>query len=143
MTSIKTQQDLDVILNDTFLDRVTHAKCLGVLIDQNLTWKYHIYCVSITLSRNIDIINKLIHLISDRILLFYLRLIMVYSVGRIHCKAYLDKLIKLQKWSIRTISNSHYRSHTPLFAKYSILDVKGVLHLWALFLKTLSIFSKK
>ena len=28
------------------------------------------------------------------------------------CKVYLDKLIKLQKWAIRKISNSHYRSHT-------------------------------
>ena len=40
------------------------------------------------------------------------------------CKSYLDKLIKLQKWAIRTVSNSHYRSHTgPIFAKYNVLTV--------------------
>ena len=39
-------------------------------------------------------------------------------------RTYFDKLIKLQKWAIRTVSNSHYRSHSgPLFAKYNILTV--------------------
>ena len=42
MTSSKIQQDLDVILDNTVLDRVSHTKFLGVLIDENLTWKYHI-----------------------------------------------------------------------------------------------------
>ena len=32
--------------------------------------------------------------------------------------------MKLQKWAVRTIANSHYRSHTaPLFAKYNILTL--------------------
>ena len=40
------------------------------------------------------------------------------------CKSYIDKLIKLQKWAIRTVSKSHYRSHTqPLFAKNRVLTV--------------------
>ena len=40
------------------------------------------------------------------------------------CKTYLDKIFKLQKWAIRTISLEHYRSHTgPLFEKHSILNV--------------------
>ena len=30
----------------------------------------------------------------------------------------------LQKWALRTISNSHYRAHTdPLFVKYNVLNV--------------------
>ena len=46
------------------------------------------------------------------------------------CKIYLDKLTKLQKWAIRTISKSHYRSHTrPLFAKYNILNVNDMYSL--------------
>ena len=39
----------------------------------------------------------------------------------------LDKLVKLQKWAIRTISNSHYRSHTgPLLAKCNVLTVSDM-----------------
>ena len=38
--------------------------------------------------------------------------------------------MKLQKWAIRTISNSHYRSYThPLFAKHNILKVNGMYSL--------------
>ena len=33
-------------------------------------------------------------------------------------------LIKLQKWAIRIVFNSHYISHTgPIFAKYNVLTV--------------------
>ena len=36
----------------------------------------------------------------------------------------MDKLTKVQKWAMRTISCSHYRSHTgPIFAKFRILTV--------------------
>ena len=46
------------------------------------------------------------------------------------CKIYLDKIFKLQKWAIRAISNSHYRSHTgPLFSRFNILNVHDILKL--------------
>ena len=74
--------------------------------------------------------NKLKHFIPDRILhTLYCTLILPYlNYGILiwgnTCKTYLDKLIKLQKWAIRTVSNSHYRSHSrPLFAKYNVLTV--------------------
>ena len=43
------------------------------------------------------------------------------------CKIYLNKIFKLQKWAIRTISNSYYRSHTgSLFSKFNILKGCGM-----------------
>ena len=136
MTSSKIQQDLNVILDNTVLDRVSHTKFLGVLIDENLTWKYHIDWVSKTLSRNIGIMNKLKYFVPDSILhTLYCTFIWSYInycilIWGNTCKAYLEKLIKLQKWAIRTISKSHYRSHTrPLFAKYSILNVNDMYSL--------------
>ena len=136
MTSVKAQQHFNVILDDTVLDRVKCTKFLGVLIDENLTWKCHIDCVSKTLSRNIGIMNKLKYFIPGRILYsLYCTFILPYvNYGILiwgnTCKVYLDKLIKLQKWAIRTISNSHYRSHTqPLFAKHNILKVNDMYSL--------------
>ena len=91
MTSVKAQH-FNVILDDTVLDRVKCTKFLGVLIDENLTWKCHIDCVSKTLSRNIGIMNKLKYFIPGRILylfivlLFYLTLTTAYSYGGIHVK---------------------------------------------------------
>ena len=74
--------------------------------------------------------NKRKHYIPYRIIhILYCTLILPYlSYGILiwgnTCKSYLDKLVKLQKWAIRTISNSHYRSHTgPLFAKCNFLTV--------------------
>ena len=35
----------------------------------------------------------------------------------------MDKIFKLQKWAVRTISNSHYRSHSaPLFQSFNIIN---------------------
>ena len=49
---------------------------------------------------------------------------MVYLHGVIHVNRIWTTYIKLQKWAIRTVSNSHYRSHTgPIFAKYNVLTV--------------------
>ena len=111
MTSTKTREDLNVLLDNTALERV---KFLGVLIDECLTWKNHIDCISKTISRNIGVMNKLKHYIPYRILhTLYCTLILPYlSYGILvwgnTCKSYLDKLINLQKLAIRTICNSHY-----------------------------------
>ena len=114
MTLTKIREDFNVTLNNTTLERVKFTKFLGVLIDECLTWKNHIDCISKTVSRNIGVMNKLKHSIPARILhSLYCTLILPYlSYGILiwgkTCKSYLDKLIKLQKWAIRTISNSHY-----------------------------------
>ena len=68
MTSVKAHQDFNVILDDTILERVKITKFLGVFIDEKLTWKCHIDCISKTLSRNIGIMNKSKHFIPGRIL---------------------------------------------------------------------------
>ena len=74
--------------------------------------------------------NKLKHSIPPRILhTLYCTLILTYlSYGILirgnTCKSYLDKVVKLQKWAIITVSNSHYRSHTgPLFSTNNLLTV--------------------
>ena len=101
-----------------------------MLIDDCLTWKNHIDCVSKTISRNIGVMNKLKHFVPTGILhVLYCTLVLPYLNYGILIwgdtfKSYLDKLIKLQEWAIRTVSNSHYRSHTwPIFAKYNVLTV--------------------
>ena len=136
MTSTKTREDLKVSLDNTVLKRVKFTKFLGVLIDECLTWKNHIDCISKTISRNIGVMNKLKHYIPYRILhTLYCTLISPYlNYGILiwgnTCKSYLDKLVKLQKWALRTITNSHYRSHTgPLFAECNILTVTDMYNL--------------
>jgi hypothetical protein len=133
MTSLgqgDSQPNFNIILDDTELERVNRTKFLGVIIDENLTWKNHIDGITKTISRNIGIINKLKYFVPERILFtLYCSLVLPYiNYGILiwgkACKTYLEKIHKLQKWAVRTISNSHYRSHSaPLFHKYNILNV--------------------
>ena len=62
MTSTKTREDVNVLLAITALERVKFTKFLGVLIDECLTSKNHIDCISKTISRNIGVINNLLFL---------------------------------------------------------------------------------
>ncbi len=121
---------IQVILNDVSLQRVGYTKFLGVIIDENLTWKKHIDAISKTISRNAGMLTKLKHYVPEYILYsLYCTLILPYiNYGILiwgnTCKTYLDKLIKLQKWAIRTISYEHYRCHTgPLFKKHNVLNI--------------------
>ena len=74
------------------------VKYLGILIDNNLSWKYHIDHIVIK-----GLISKLRHFVPKHTLLnIYRFLIAPYlSYGLIAwgqaCKLYLDKLLKLQK----------------------------------------------
>ena len=40
------------------LERKDHVKCLGVIIDQHLSWKHHINYIALKISRNIGIIYE-------------------------------------------------------------------------------------
>ena len=70
----------DIILDNTKLDRVTKTKFLGVIIDENLTWKNHIDGITKTISRNIGMINKLkFFFVPERILrTLYCTLVLPY-----------------------------------------------------------------
>ena len=121
---------MNVILDSVSLERVESTKFLGIIIDENLTWKKHIDVISKTISRNVGMLTKMKHYVPGYILYsLYCTLVLPYiNYGILiwgnTCKTYLDKIFKLQKWAIRTISHEHYRSHTgPLFKKHNVLNV--------------------
>ena len=125
-----SKQKINVILDSVSLERVESTKFLGIIIDENLTWKKHIDVISKTISRNVGMLTKMKHYVPGYILYsLYCTLVLPYiNYGILiwgnTCKTYLDKIFKLQKWAIRTISHEHYRSHTgPLFKKHNVLNV--------------------
>ena len=95
MTSMIDQTD--IILDNTKLDRVTKTKFLGVIIDENLTWKNHIDGITKTISRNISMINKLKFFVPERTLrTLYCTLVLPFVNYGIHIwgqeyKTYLEK----------------------------------------------------
>ena len=131
-----TKSKLNIKLDGVSLNRVSSTKFLGVIIDENLTWKNHIDAITKTISRNIGMMTKLRHFVPEKILYsLYCTLVMPYiNYGILiwgnTCKTYLDKILKLQKWAMRTVTNSHYRSHAaPLFSKHNVLNVNDTFRL--------------
>ena len=54
------------------LESKVYMKYLGVLIDKNLSWKYHIDAIATKISKKFGLIAKLRHYVPRRILLnFY------------------------------------------------------------------------
>ena len=79
------------------------------------------------------IINKLKHFVPESVLFsLYCTLILPYiNYGIIAWgssnKSNLDRIVKLQKKAVRTMSNSHYLSHSaPLFKKCYLLNVYDI-----------------
>ena len=106
---------INIKLDGMSLNRVSSTKFLGVIVDENLMWKNHIDAISRTISRNIGMLTKLKHFVPVNILPDINYGVLIWGNTS---KIYLDKIFKLQKWAIRMISNSRYRSHTgPLFSK--------------------------
>ena len=76
-------------------------------------------------------LTKLKHFVPENILhSLYCTLILPYiNYGVLiwgnTCKTYLDKIFKVQKWAIRTISNSHYTGCPRMFytQKWKILRI--------------------
>ena len=59
---------LNIKLDGVSLNRVSSTNLLGVIIDENLTWKNHIDAISKTISRNIGVLTKLKHFVPENIL---------------------------------------------------------------------------
>ena len=95
----KPENSIKVMLDNVELSCVNKTKFLGVLIDENLTWKDHIDAISKTMSRNVRMINKLKHFVPERILLslFYILVMPYLNYGTLawgnSCKTYLKNFL--------------------------------------------------
>ena len=112
------------------LEQKDCVKYLGVLIDSNLSWQYHINYISLKISKTIGIISRLRYVLPTSILLhIYRSLIHPYvsyglSVWGQTSKSNLEKILILQKRALRLIYFRNNREHAiPLFVCSNILPV--------------------
>ena len=98
LTKIDNDQNKNVAL-----ECKEFVRYLGVIIDNNLSWKHHIDHVAIKISQTVGLICKLRHFLPRQILLtIYRSLVTPYlTYGLVACgqayKSHLEKLLKLQK----------------------------------------------
>jgi len=98
-------------IGNRFISRVEYIRFLGLLLDKNLSWKYHLSQLSKKLSRTCGILLKIRNYLSTDILrCIYNSLFMSFLqygivIGGQNFSSYIDPIFKQQKRAIRTISH--------------------------------------
>jgi hypothetical protein len=125
--------NFNISIDNICLVRVSNTKFLGVFVDEDLNWKYHTSQISIKISKNIGVINRVKYLLSKNALLSlyytmvhpYLQYCNVVWGGASLTALY--KLTVLQKRAIRLITYSGYRApSSPLFKQLRILKLNDI-----------------
>jgi hypothetical protein len=132
--SIQVQNLISPIERISNSSDIPAFKMLGVFLDENLSFDYHIKQVRNKVSKALFYLIKAKNILTSKALkiLYYalvhshlLYCLPIYSSTR---KKNLDSLYILQKKCIRTISNAKYNSHTqPLFSALNILPLPDLI----------------
>ena len=106
------------------------VKYLGIIIDNNLSWKYHIDNIASKISKAIGIIARLLHFVPCQTLSnIYQCLINPYlnygiNVWGQASKIHLNKILVLQKRSMRLVKLKETKNTAiPLFISLNVLPV--------------------
>ena len=121
---------IDIKIDNLSITSVHSTKFLGIIIDENLTFKPHICKVASTISKPIGILHKLKCFLSKDVLLsIYNSLILPHLMYCIivwgnACPSYLNKINVLQKRAVRSICNVPYLHHSaPLFNDLKVFNI--------------------
>ena len=138
--------NVTLLMNKKALQQKDHVKYLGVLLDQHLSWKYHIKSVALKVSRGLGIIAKLKPFLRDN-LIRTIYFSVVYSHLYYGIQAWgsadpttLNKLVILQNKAVRILSGKQYfqiygqepgplPSSEPLYKKLEILKINDIFEL--------------
>ena len=117
------------------IDEVLKTKFLGVIIDNQLTWKHHIHYICGKIAKGIGIVIKARKLLDQQTLLsLYYSFVYPYLqyCNHVWGKTYdihLKKLFILQKRIVRIIAGVKPREHTEkLFIKFDMLTIFQINH---------------
>ena len=125
--------DINIKIDNIFLEKKTSTKFLGVILDDRLSWKYHFDYISSSISRGTGILRKLKDALpNDVLFMLYNTLVLpyinycniVWGNGNI---TFINNILKLQKRALRICTGSHYLAHSdPLFHKLHSLKINDI-----------------
>ena len=120
----------DLYMDNILIQRENVTKFLGVLIDENLSWKPQISSVCTKISKSVGIIYKTRHLLNKKLLtqLYYSFIHSYLNYANIAWssthKTKLETLFRRQKHAIRTINfKDRYTHSKPLFLEMKVLNI--------------------
>ena len=132
-TQKKSTYEILLLLDDRLITQKKQIKFLGVLLDENLSWKPHINYVCKKVSKSIGVIYRArFNLSKSTKLSLYYTLIYPYLIycNTILSSTYVSNLKRLQilqKRIVRLLTSSSFLAHTaPLFKKLKILDINRI-----------------
>ena len=108
---------------------------LGLTINEHMDWTSHSNKISNKIARTIGVMKKIKSFIPASILkLMYNSLILPHLYFCITAWGFnANRIVKLQKKAIRTISNSKFNAHTePLFKELRLLKISDIFNLQCL-----------
>ena len=125
-------EQINFSINNTVIDQVSQFSFLGILLDENVSWKNHITMVTNKLSKITGILYRLKYTFPKHIFITIYNSFFVphLNYGSLVWGTKIKCLEKLQKRAIRTITHSDYIAHTePLLKELKLLNVKDLFAL--------------
>lgn len=131
--SNKPNLNFNILIDNSAITKVHTTKFLGLLIDDNLSWKSHTCHVSKIISKYNGIIRKIrpflppesLRTLYETLVLPYLNYCTVIWADKNN--SHLDSLFLLQKKVIRTCTFSLWLAHTdPLFQSLNTLKIHDI-----------------
>ena len=121
--------EITLSINGEDIEHVEHFNFLGIILDENLSWKNHINMLSNKISKVIGVMYKLKNVLPEYILLIlYNSLIFSHlNYGLFVWEIKAERLEILQKKAVRIVTKSNFIAHTdPLFRQLNVLKIKDM-----------------
>ena len=122
-------------INGTLIEKVKTFNFLGITIDEHMTWKPHTQKVACKIAQTIGTMKRLKKFLPQNIMkMLYNSLVLPHlTYGIILWGKKIKRILKLQKWALRTLVNSKYNAHTaPILNKLKLLRVDDLYKLTAI-----------
>ena len=129
-----TNYEISLYINNNRIKQEKYIKYVGILLDSNLSWKYHISHLAKKMTRCIGTISKIRYFVGIETLkqLYYTSIYpyLTYALT-VWSNTYatnINVLILLQKKVVRIITLPSFKSHTsPLFRQLSLLKFPDLI----------------
>ena len=122
-------------INGILIEKVKCFNFLGITIDENMTWKPHTQKVACKIAATIGTMKRLKNFLPRNIMkMLYDSLVLPHlTYGIILWGKKIKRIVKLQKWALRTIECAKYNAHTdPILNRLKLLRVNDIYKLTAL-----------
>ena len=113
----KINQNFNLVINNTQIERKSEARFLGIIVDDKLTWKQHIIALKSKMSRYVGIMYKIRNLLPAKALLQIFHsfvqshLNFCSIVWGFSAKSNIEALFASQKKGLRAVMRGHVNYH--------------------------------